>query len=60
MHVDHHIVNQDTDDDRYPILKIDKLADAVGARKGKWFSSLDLMKGDQCEAAVWTSTINKG
>jgi len=31
--------------DRCPILRIDELINAVGNRKEKWFTSLDLMKG---------------
>ena len=43
--VDYRALNRDTVADRYPIPRIDELIDAVGSRKGKWFTSLDLMKG---------------
>ena len=43
--VDYRALNRDTVADRYPILRIDQLIDAVGNHKGKRFTSLDLMKG---------------
>ena len=43
--VDYCALNRDTIADRYPIPRIDELIDAVGNCKGKWFTSLDLMKG---------------
>ena len=43
--VDYRAFNRDTVADRYPIPRIDELIDAVGNCKGKWFTSLDLMKG---------------
>ena len=42
---DYHALNKDTVPDSYPIPRIDNLVDAIGRRKGKVFSSLDLMKG---------------
>ena len=42
--VDYRGVNEDTVPDRYPIPRIDELIDTIGCRKGKFFSSLDLMK----------------
>jgi len=43
--VDYRAVNKNTIPNRYPISRIDELMDMVGKRKGKIFSSLDLMKG---------------
>ena len=42
--VDYRGVSKDTVPDRYPIRRIDELIDTIGCRKGKFFSSLDLMK----------------
>ena len=43
--VDNRKLNQDTIPDRYPMPKIDELVDAIGRKKGKYFSTLDMMKG---------------
>ena len=43
--VDYHGVNRNTVPDRYPIPRIDDLIDTVGRQQGKFFTSLDLMKG---------------
>ena len=43
--VDYRGVNKDTTPDHYSIPRIDELIDTIGRRKGKFFSSLDLMKG---------------
>ena len=43
--VDYRQVNKDTVPDRYPIPRVDELVDAIGRRKGKYFSTMDLMKG---------------
>ena len=43
--VDYRQVNKDTVPDRYPMLRVDELVDAIGRRKGKYFTTLDLMKG---------------
>ena len=45
IRVDYRALNRDTVAERYPIPTIDDLIDAVGNRKGKWFTSLDLTKG---------------
>ena len=43
--VDYRGVNKDTVPDRFPMPRIDELADKVGRTKPKVFSSLDLMRG---------------
>ena len=43
--VDYRGINKDTIPDCYPIPRIDDLIDTVGRQKGKWFTTLDLMKG---------------
>ena len=43
--VDYRALNKDTVPDRYPIPRIVDVVDVIGRRKGKVFSSLDLMKG---------------
>ena len=43
--VDYRQVNKDTVPDRYPIPRVDELVDAIGRRKGKYFPTMDLMKG---------------
>jgi len=43
--VDYRQVNKDTVPDRYPMPRVDELVDAIGRRKGKYFTTLDLMKG---------------
>ena len=36
---------QDTIPDRYPMPRVDELVDAIGCRKGRYFSTLDITKG---------------
>ena len=43
--MDNRKLNQDTIPDRYPMPKVDELVDAIGRKKGKYFSTLDMMKG---------------
>ena len=43
--VDYRKLNQDTIPDQYPMPRIDELVDAIGRRKGRYFSTLDMMKG---------------
>ena len=43
--VDYRQVNKDTVPDRYPMPRVDELVDAIGRRQGKYFSTMDLMKG---------------
>ena len=43
--VDYRRINQDTVPDRYPMPRVDELVDAIGRQKGKYFSTLDMMKG---------------
>ena len=43
--VDYRGINKNTVPDRYPIPRIDELIDTVGKQQGKFFTSLDLMKG---------------
>ena len=43
--VDYHKINQDMVPDRYPMPRVDELVDAIGHQKGKYFSTLDMMKG---------------
>ena len=43
--VDYRQVNKDTVPDRYPMPRVDELVDAIGRKKGKYFTTLDLMKG---------------
>ena len=43
--VDYRQVNKDTVPDRYPMPRMDELVDAIGRKKGKYFTTLDLMKG---------------
>ena len=43
--VDYRQVNKDTVPDSYPIPRVDELVDAIGQRQGKYFSTMDLMKG---------------
>ena len=43
--VDYRKLNQDTIPDRYPMPRVDELVDAIGRRKGRYFSTLDMMKG---------------
>jgi len=43
--VDYRQVNKDTVPDRYPMPRADELVDVIGRRKGKYFTTLDLMKG---------------
>ena len=43
--VDYWRINQGTVPDRYPMPRVDELVDAIGRRKGKYFSTLDMMKG---------------
>ena len=43
--VDYRRINQDTVPDRYPMPQVDELVDAIGRQKGKYFSTLDMMKG---------------
>ena len=43
--VDYRQVNKDTVADRYPMPRVDELVDAIGRREGKYFTTLDLMKG---------------
>ena len=43
--VDYWKLNQDTISDRYPMPRVDELVDAIGRRKGRYFSTLDTMKG---------------
>ena len=38
-------VNKDTVPDRYPMPRVDELVDTIGQQKGKYFSTMDLMKG---------------
>ena len=45
VYVDYRGINKDTIPDCYPIPRIDDLIDTVGRQKGKWFTTLDLMKG---------------
>jgi len=42
--VDYRQVNKDTVPDRYPIPRVDELVDPIVRRKGKYFTTLDLMK----------------
>ena len=43
--VDYRAINKITVPDQYPMPRIDELIDTVGRCKGRYFSSLDLMKG---------------
>lgn len=43
--VDYRGLNKKTIPDRYPIPRIDDLIDTIGQQSGKFFTSLDLMKG---------------
>ena len=43
--VDYRQVNKDTVADRYPMPRVDELVDAIGRREGKYFTTVDLMKG---------------
>ena len=43
--VDYRGINKNTVPDRYPFPRVDELIDTVGKQKGKFFTSLDLMKG---------------
>ena len=43
--VDYRALNRVTVPDRYPMPRIDELIDTVGKCQGKYFTSLDLMKG---------------
>ena len=43
--VDYQKLNQDTIPDRYPMPRVDELVDTIGRRKGRYFSTLDMMKG---------------
>ena len=43
--VDYRGINKNTVPDRYPLPRVDELIDTVGKQKGKFFTSLDLMKG---------------
>ena len=43
--VDYRKLNQDTIPGRYPMPRVDELVDAIGHRKGRYFSTLDMMKG---------------
>ena len=43
--VDYRSINRNTVPDRYPLPRVDELIDTVGKQKGKFFTSLDLMKG---------------
>ena len=43
--VDYRQVNKDTVPDSYLIPRVDELVDATGRRQGKYFSTMDLMKG---------------
>ena len=43
--VDYRGINRNTVPDRYPLPRVDELIDTVGKQKGKFFTSLDLMKG---------------
>ena len=43
--VDYRQVNKDTVPDRYLLPRVDELVDAIGRRQGKYFSTMDLMKG---------------
>ena len=43
--VDYRQVNKDTVPDRYPMPRVDELVDVIDRRKGKYFTTLDLMKG---------------
>ena len=45
VYVDYRGINKNTVPDRYPIPRIDDLIDTVGRQQGKFFTSLDLMKG---------------
>ena len=43
--VDYRKLNQDTIPDRYPMPTVDELVDAIGCTKGRYLSTMDLMKG---------------
>ena len=43
--VDYRQLNKDTVPDRYPMPRVDELVDSIGRKKGKYFTTLDLMKG---------------
>ena len=43
--VDYRQVNKDTVPDSYLIPRVDELVDAIGQRQGKYFSTMNLMKG---------------
>ena len=45
VRVDYRQVNKDTVPDRYPMPRVDELVDTIGRRQGKYFSTIDLMKG---------------
>jgi len=42
--VDYRQVNKDTISDRYPMSRVNQLVDAIGRRKGKYFTTLDLIR----------------
>ena len=64
--VDYRKLNQDTIPDRYPMPRVDELVDAIGHRKGRYFSTLDMMKGyhqvkmDEQSKCKTTFTCHRG
>ena len=49
--MDYCSVNKDTIPDRYPLPRIDELIDAISAQKAVYFTTPDLMRGDQVKMA---------